>query len=109
MEGGNLMGPPKIPPLHPRLADTIKITQVFSGPSELNGNGIAEQARADELGPAELLPPLSIDEWLARDLPEPDLLMGDWLSTTNRTLLVAPTGVGKTGFVMALGAHVSDG
>lgn len=52
-------------------------------------------------------PPLSIDEWLARDLPEPDFLMGDWLTTTTRALLVAPTGLGKTNFALALAMHAA--
>ena len=28
-------------------------------------------------------PPLTIEEWLARDLPAPDFIMGSWLSTTS--------------------------
>jgi hypothetical protein len=54
-------------------------------------------------------PPLSIDHWLLRDLPAPDFILGDWLSTTTRGLLVAPTGLGKTNFAMALGVHASAG
>jgi hypothetical protein len=53
------------------------------------------------------LPPLTIDEWLERDLPEPDFIMGDWLTTTTRALLVAPTGLGKTNFALALAMHVA--
>ncbi|EJW11718.1 hypothetical protein A33M_2915 [Rhodovulum sp. PH10] len=53
--------------------------------------------------------PLSISEWLARDLPSPDMIMGDWLSTTSRALLVAGTGLGKTNFAMALGMAVAAG
>jgi hypothetical protein len=34
---------------------------------------------------------LSIDDWLSRDLPEPDCLMGKWLTTTSRVLFVAET------------------
>jgi AAA domain len=55
------------------------------------------------------LPPLTIEDWLARDLPEPDFIMGDWLTTTTRGLLVAPTGLGKTNFAMALGMHIAAG
>jgi hypothetical protein len=55
------------------------------------------------------LPPLTIAEWTTRDLEPPDCLMGDWLTTTSRVLLVAPTGLGKTNFSMALGMAVAAG
>jgi len=55
------------------------------------------------------LPPLTIAEWLARDLEPPDYVMGAWLTTTSRTLLVAPTGLGKTNFAMALAIAVAAG
>jgi hypothetical protein len=45
---------------------------------------------------------LTLDEWLERDLPEPDTLLGSWLTTTSRVLLNAPTGIGKTMFAIAL-------
>jgi hypothetical protein len=53
--------------------------------------------------------PLGIEEWLKRDLPEPDFLMGEALSTTSRTLLNADTGLGKTNFALALFAHIAAG
>ena len=53
--------------------------------------------------------PLSIDEWLDRLLPEPDYLMGHWLTTTSRALMNAATGLGKTMFAMGLGMAVADG
>ena len=54
-------------------------------------------------GAATIAVPLTIREWEARDLPEPDFISGQWLSTTSRALVVAPTGLGKTNFVMGLG------
>jgi len=51
----------------------------------------------------EVLPPLTLDDWRNRDLPEPDFLMGHWLTTTSRVLLTAATGLGKTNFGLALG------
>jgi RecA-family ATPase len=53
--------------------------------------------------------PLSVEDWLARDLPEPDFLMGSWLSTTSRAILNAATGLGKTNFLLTLLAHMADG
>ncbi len=53
--------------------------------------------------------PLTIAEWLDRDLPAPDLIMGEWLTTTSRVLVNAPTGLGKTNFAMALAAHIAEG
>jgi hypothetical protein len=52
---------------------------------------------------------LSLAYWLDRDLPEPDLLMGEWLGTTSRALIVGPTGLGKTNFGLSLGISVSAG
>ena len=53
--------------------------------------------------------PLTIDEWLSRDLPPIDPLVGYILSTTTRALLSAPTGIGKTHFGMALCGHAGAG
>jgi SpoVK/Ycf46/Vps4 family AAA+-type ATPase len=47
-------------------------------------------------------PPLTLAEWLARDLPEPDRLLGDLLTATCRVLIVGPTGLGKTMFGLAV-------
>ncbi len=66
-------------------------------------------AAPSEKAPARIVPPLTIAEWLSRDLPEPDFIMGDWLSTTSRALLVAPTGLGKTNLALGLGLHVAAG
>ena len=55
------------------------------------------------------LPPLTLNEWRSRDLPEPDFIMGHWLTTTSRALLTAATGLGKTNFGLALGMRASAG
>jgi hypothetical protein len=52
---------------------------------------------------------LSLANWLARDIPPPDFLLGEILSTTSRALLSAPTGLGKTNFVMAMGISMAAG
>jgi AAA domain len=55
------------------------------------------------------LPPLTVNEWRERDLPEPDFLMGNWLTTTSRVLLTAATGLGKSNLGIALGMRVAAG
>lgn len=47
-------------------------------------------------------PALTVAEWLTRDLPDPDFLLGDLLSTTCRVLWVGPTGLGKTNIGLAM-------
>ena len=53
------------------------------------------------------LPPLTLDDWRNRDLPDPDFIMGHWLTTTSRVLLTAATGLGKTNFGLALGMRIA--
>jgi hypothetical protein len=50
---------------------------------------------------------LTLDEWLARELAEPDPLLGSWLTTTSRVLLNAPTGIGKTMFAIAMAIAIA--
>jgi hypothetical protein len=66
---------------------------------------IGDEPELDDTDP----PPLRIEEWLARDLPAPDFIMGNWLSTTTRGLLVGPTGMGKTNLALALALHIAAG
>lgn len=88
-------------------------------PENANGRAL-EEPHPDEYGmiPAAavehdkaplILPPLTIGEWLSRDLPAPDFVMGNFLSTTSRALLVASTGLGKTGLALAVGFHAAAG
>src|SRR5438067_12077419 len=46
--------------------------------------------------------PVTGQEWLNRELPPPDRLMGEWMTTTCRILLNADTGLGKTNLCMAI-------
>jgi KaiC/GvpD/RAD55 family RecA-like ATPase len=52
---------------------------------------------------------LTLEEWLARDVPEPDHLLGAMLSTTCRALLCGPTGLGKTMFGLAAAIAMAEG
>ncbi len=53
-----------------------------------------------------LLPGL---RWLAREISEPDFLLGELLSTTARVEIIGPTGLGKTNVLMAAGLAIADG
>ncbi len=55
------------------------------------------------------LPPLTLNDWRARDLAPPEFIMGYWLTTTTRALLSAATGLGKTNFGLALGMRIAAG
>jgi hypothetical protein len=52
---------------------------------------------------------LAIGAWLKRDIPAPDFLFGEVLSTTSRALLAAPTGLGKTMIGLAIAMAVANG
>jgi hypothetical protein len=67
------------------------------------------ETRQPEPVQLELSLPLTLDEWATRKLPVADFISGDWLTTTSRTLLVAPTGIGKTMFALALAFSVALG
>ncbi len=57
----------------------------------------------------DVLPPLTLDDWRKRDLPEPDFILGHWLTTTSRVLITAATGLGKTNYGLALGLRIAAG
>jgi hypothetical protein len=74
------------PPPHAQDADRFQI-------EELHGIGF----------------PHTLLDWLDRDLSEPVRIMGEWLTTTSRIIVSAPTGLGKTNWVIALGLHSAAG
>jgi hypothetical protein len=47
--------------------------------------------------------------WLDRDLPSPDYLLGDLVTTTSRLLLIGPTGIGKTNLGLAISFAMAMG
>jgi RecA-family ATPase len=49
------------------------------------------------------------DSQQSAGIPEPDFIMGHWLTTTSRVLLTAATGLGKTNFGLALAMRVAAG
>jgi hypothetical protein len=52
---------------------------------------------------------LSGAAWLQREIPPPDFILGEVFSTETRCLLFAPTGIGKTLIMIALGMAVAAG
>ena len=70
---------------------------------------LAEICEAPEIAEPHTGHCLSLADWLARDISPPDNLLGELLSTTSRLILSAPTGLGKTNFVMALAFAMAAG
>jgi hypothetical protein len=52
---------------------------------------------------------LTLDQWRERDLPTPDYLLGEVLSTTSRAIMSAPTGLGKSNAAIAIGMRMAAG
>ena len=53
--------------------------------------------------------PLTVIEWLNRELPPVEPLLGYVITTTTRAIISAETGIGKTNFGMALTSHMGAG
>lgn len=53
------------------------------------------------------MPPLTLARWAERDLPEPEFICGQWLTTTSRVIVNAPTGLGKSMFTMGMGMAIA--
>jgi hypothetical protein len=51
----------------------------------------------------------SFTEWMGREIPATDLLLGSFLSTTARILISGPTGLGKTMLGLAIAIAVEAG
>ena len=67
-----------------------------------------DEAPADRIIPG-LADFLSAATWAKRDLPEPDRLLGDLVTTDSRVFLVGTTGLGKTMLGFALGYGMATG
>jgi hypothetical protein len=67
------------------------------------GNGKPTNRKTDILRPGLTRAVLPLADWLSRNLPPSDPLLGHWFTTTSRALLPAPTGLGKSMFGVALG------
>src|SRR6516165_7234795 len=67
------------------------------------------QAKPNGLDQQTILALLSGSAWLTRDIPKPDFLLGELLSTTCRVEVVGPTGLGKTNILLAITFAIADG
>jgi hypothetical protein len=76
-----------------------KVAGGAASSEDASSNGATNQGQSEA---TTNIPYLTVAAWLARTIPAPDFLMGEWLSTTSRGLLVSPTGLGKTNFCLAL-------
>ena len=107
---------PDLSPVLPAhiLAEYDRITQNGGTPylhwsRERKGWWVKDNAFGRAPKRAALIIPLAASEWLNRELPPLDPLIGAWMTTTSRILLSADTGLGKTNICMALAAHASAG
>jgi len=83
--------------------DAVPFEEDVDMPKPLNGTSV------DQRPGRPALPPLTLSEWDARDLPSPDSLLGSVVSTTNRMLISAETGIGKTNLAIAIGLRIAAG
>jgi hypothetical protein len=84
------------------------MTDEFDGEWETM-SGDEFSGRSSSRSSEKLIFPYTVEEWLNRELPPPDRLLGEWITTTSRILLAADTGLGKTNLCMALAAHAAAG
>ena len=73
------------------------------------GSSAGVKAVAGEGIDTDLRSTLSIEAWAVRDIPEPDRILGDFLTTTVRAFLVGRTGLGKTLLGIAIAAAAASG
>src|SRR5262249_50550463 len=66
----------------------------------------AEEEPADKVA---IMKKLSVANWLTREIPPTDWLLGGILSATSKTLGYSPTGLGKTNLFMAMAIHMAAG
>lgn len=86
-----------------------ELTREFNSRRLTWGKGNERDLAKQQAPPLKTPTCLRISDWLARDTPPPDYLMGELLSTTSRAILAAPTGLGKTNFSMMLAASMAAG
>jgi len=81
--------------------------KIESGEASIEDPASADAGNLQRNGGTTDVPCLAVAAWLARDIPPSDFLMGEWLSTTSRAMIVSATGLGKTNFCLALAFAVA--
>ncbi len=95
-----------VPPDHPRWRPCAGDKSGNLGPPPLHDFDPAPPKYDDVVSMRALL---SVETWANRDIPEPDRLLGDLLTTTTRVFLVGRTGLGKTLLALAIAAGIASG
>ena len=85
-------------------ASELKASEDFA-----QGNSESKNDKTSKSDNAKPKLVLTLAEWAARDLPKPDFIMGNWLTTTSRVFAFADTGLGKTMLAMAIGMAAAAG
>ena len=88
--------------LSAEIGATIAFLEKQSGTSGKHGT------RAESRRPLDLSR-FSFGNWLKREIPPPECLLGHWLTTAARVFLSAPTGLGKTNLALAMAAGMATG
>jgi hypothetical protein len=57
----------------------------------------------------EPIAPPDAEWWLTRDIKPPEALLGEVITTTSRTLIGGPTGIGKSHLALAMAASMATG
>jgi AAA domain/DnaB-like helicase N terminal domain len=99
-----------------RIGEDI-VNRGYDPPNEINSAQMIEEAtnaigyiaeQVRRLSPHEPYC-LSLADWLSRDIPPADYLLGELFSTTSRVMLIAERGLGKTNFALAMAFAMADG
>ena len=90
-----------------------KVAGDTASSKDASSNGATNQqqnaASQQQSGAGTDIPFITVPAWLARNIPPPDFLMGECVSTTSRGMIVSATGLGKTNFCLALAFSMALG
>jgi hypothetical protein len=92
------------------LDEAVRGTASARGTGNGTGNGFDPTGTGLGNRPAlDDLKFLTLEHWLTREIPDPDFLLGEVFSTTSRTFIIGPTGLGKTNFGLAFSWQIAAG
>jgi hypothetical protein len=90
-----------------RIEFTIGSSAAADSPADDAEEEVADDDTAAEDDEIRRL--VSLGDWTTRTIALPDPLLGYLLTTVSRMMLVAPTGIGKTNFALAIAFAVASG